>query len=1154
MINIDFINGTVEDFTVVLSNRNLEKQGQILNIQDFVYKEDFNAANEISFSVYKEVDGEQEKLWNDIYDLKLVWLKESNEFYQITVSKTESTNVVKKITGVSLCEAELSQTIVRNTEINSEADIARDDYVVTTFYHPNDTKGSLLHRILSFAPHYSIKHVDKSLWDIQRTFSIDETSVYDFLVGDCAEQFGCLFQFNSVDRSISVYDLYTVCNDCKYRGEYLDVCPECGSENLYYYGEDTTIFVSAGNLADEIIFDTDIDSIKNCMLLKTGDEVMDAAVIACNPNGSQYIYYFSEEQKKDMPESLKNKLNDYDDLVENYSEEYQSLSQELYECIDDILYYQSGMMPNVEIPEVNATTEAKKLTETNLSPIGMSLVSSYTSTATVNSALKNFAKVFVKSGFVKIEIASGTFTYTGVDNKGYGYGTWKGKFKVTNHSDEEDIAYSKELTIKVTDDYETFLNQKVLKNIVNNNTDDDSVFDVLGIDDLENFKRALTLYSYNRLESFADAIQGVINVLIEENQGQSDATYYGQLYTPYYNKLQACQAEMNVRASSIEYLEDRQANIIKRQYEIQSALNMEAFLGEDLYKLFCSYRREDTYKNDNFISDGLSNEEIFAKAKEFIELATNEIVKSGEHQHSISSNLYNLLIMEEFAPLKDKFDLGNWIRIGIDDDVYRLRLISYEVNGNSLSNINTEFSELTKTANGVNDVKSILDKAQSMATSYQYVSKQAEQGKKAQDRLTDFEEEGLNSTLVNIKNNNNEEVTYDKYGILCKTWDDIEEDYSPEQLRITHNLLAFTDDNWKSTTLGLGKHDYYRFDDGILTKHVGYGLSAKFLNSPYMHGGQFIGGEIYSENYSDTQGTYLNLNDGKFSLAGGKIKYDGKDLTLSGVALKWADLSDAPTDLSYFTNDAGFQTSDQVTTITENTIATTNVIAKNLRVQSANIEGEIHANSVNAENIIGSTFTGKTFLLGGENNGDGSLVVRDKNGDIIVTIGVDGIQVKDGAFNYMKAEELVLLSGSVLDKKISQFGFNVQNNSLYCSVSSAAGMNDTEAPSNPTVKNVSIENIDLTDYKKMTITSTSSAGCGYGSCYVKYGIDKTDQEFYSLPYLTGSQERTTVRTLDISKYTGIHTLKFYLYAKSDSSYYGYGCVASLGLTSIILHN
>lgn len=1153
MINIDFISGSVEDFTVVLSNRNLDKQGQILNIQDFVYKGNFNSANEISFSVYKEVDGEEEKLWNEIYDLKLVWIKETNEFFQIQVSKSESTNIIKKVTGTSLCEAELSQTIIRNTEINSEEDIARKDYAVTKFYNPDNEDGSLLHRVLSVAPHYSIKHVDKSLWNIQRTFSIDGTSIYDFLVGDCAEEIGCLFKFNSLDRSISVYDLMTVCNDCGHRGEFLDHCPECDSEDLYYYGEDTTIFVNAGNLTDAVDFNTDADAIKNCMLLKTGDEIMDAAVIACNPNASQYIYYFSDEQKNDMPDNLKNKLNDYDELVNSYSEEYQELSKDLYKCIDDVLYYKSAMMPNVEIPEVNAKTEVAKLTAENLSPIGMPSVTSYTSTATVNSALKNFAKVFVKSGFVKIEIQSGNFTYTGMDKDMHGYGTWVGKFKVTNYSDEEDVAYSKELTIKVTDDYETFLEQKILKNIVNN-ADEDSVFDVLNIADLDKFKQALTLYSYNRLESFSDAIQGVINVLIEENQGQSDATYYGQLYTPYYNKLQACQAEMNVRASSIEYLENRQIEIIERQSEIKNALNLQAFLGEDLYKLFCSYRREDTYQNDNFISDGLSNEEIFEKANEFIELAKNEIVKSGEYQHSITSNLYNLLIMEEFLPIKDSFELGNWIRIGIDNDVYRLRLIAYEINGKSLSNINTEFSQLTKTSNGVNDVRSILSKAQSMATSYQYVSRQAEQGKNAQDTMNNIIEDGLNSALVNIKNNDNEEVTYDKNGILCKTWDDIEEDYSPEQLRITHNLLAFTDDNWKSTTLGLGKHDYYRFDNDVLTKHVGYGLSAKFLNSPYVYGGQIIGGEIYSENYSPASGTYLNLNDGNFSLGGGKIKYDGNNLTLSGVTLKWSEIEDAPTNLSCFTNDAGFQTSDQVTTITENTIATTNVIAKNLRVQSANIEGAIHADSVNAENIIGSTFTGKTFLLGGENNGDGSLVVRDKDGNIIITIGVDGIQVKDGAFNYMKGEELVLLSGSVLDKKISQFGFTVSNNSLYVECSSAAKINENEAPDSPTIRNVAIENIDLTDYTKMTISSTSTTYCMYGNSYVKFGIDNANQIFYDLPYFTGGEERTTVRTIDISEYSGIHTLRFHVYAKSDSSYYGYGCKASLGLTSIILHN
>lgn len=1154
MINIDFVNGIVEDFTVVLSNRNLETQGQLKNVHDFVYKENLNSANEISFTLYKEADGVIEALWNDVYDLKLVWIKEVNEFFQIAISKTESTNIIKKVTGTSLCEAELSQTPIRNTEINSEADIARPDYMVTKFYNPYNKEGSLLHRILSVVPHYSIKHVDESLWDIQRTFSIDGTTVYDFLMGELSEQIGCLFQFDSTDRSISVYDLCTVCGDCGYRGEYLDVCPECGGENLHFYGEDTTIFVSADNLTDEITFDTDVDAIKNCFYLKTGDEIMDAAVIACNPNGSAYLYYFSEKQKADMPESLRNKLNDYDDLVESYSKEYQSLSEELYKCIDNILYYQSGMMPTVEIPEVNASTEVAKLIVENLSPIGIAKVSEYTSTATVNSALKNYAKVFVKSGFVKVEIDYGNFVYEGVDENNHSYGKWIGKFRLTNYSDEEDIAYTDELEIKITDDYDTFLKQKLLKNISNANTDDDSVFNVLNIKSLNKFCQALLLYSYNRLESFADAIQGVLNVLIEENQGQSDSTYYGQLYTPYYNKLKACQEEMDARASTIAKLEEKQESIIKRQNEIKNILNMQSFLGEDLFKLFSAYRREDTYQNDNFISDGLSNEEIFGKAKEFIKLAKDEIVKSGEHQHSISSNLYNLLVMEEFAPIKEKFELGNWIRCKVDDEVYRLRLISYEISGKSLSNINTEFSELTKTACGVNDVKSILDKAQAMATSYQYVSKQSSQGKKAQDTIIDFVKEGLNSSLINIKNNTNEEVTFDNNGIMCKVWDDIEEDYNTEQLRITHNILAFTDDNWKTCSLGLGKHNYYYYDDrDILQKDIGYGLSSRFVQSGVINGSQIIGGKIYSENYSPTSGTYFNLNDGKFSLGGGKMKYDGNNLILSGVTLKWSEIDDTPTNLSYFTNDLGFQTEDQVTTITNNTIATTNVIAKNLRVQSANIEGTIHADSVDAENIIGNTFKGKTFLLGGKDNGDGSMVVRDKNGDIIITIGVDGIQIREGALNYMQSEELVILSGSALSGRVSQFGFTATNKSLDSECGSSADK-DGNAPGAATRRECKIENIDLTNFNKLTIVSTCYTGNNYGTANVKFGIDSANNIFYDLPSGSNHEQRTTTRTLDISGYSGIHNLVFEQYAFSDSSYWGYISNANLGLTSIVLHN
>ena len=64
-------------------------------------------------------------------------------------------------------------------------------------------------------------------------------------------------------NSVSVYDLYTVCQDCGERGDYLDACPNCGSKNLKSYGEDTTIYIDKNNLTDDITCEVNTDNVKN---------------------------------------------------------------------------------------------------------------------------------------------------------------------------------------------------------------------------------------------------------------------------------------------------------------------------------------------------------------------------------------------------------------------------------------------------------------------------------------------------------------------------------------------------------------------------------------------------------------------------------------------------------------------------------------------------------------------------------------------------------------------------------------------------------------------------------------------------------------------------------------------------------------------------
>ena len=1014
---------SINDYTIVLCARDYRKLGQISEIKcdSINFNEHLNSANEFSFAVYKTtflISGRKnftnvlsneeyktyklykEWLWNNIVDHRLIWVKELNEYYEISVSLNDGQEVVKTITAKGLCETELSNYILDGLEINSEDDIARDDYEPTTFCNFEKPSSSLLHRVLKDkAPHYTIDHVDSSLMKLQRTFSVSRgTDIYSFLTGDVADQFNCLFVFDSAKRSVSAYDLYTTCLECGHRGDFISKCPKCGNENLKhmnYFGEDTTIFVDKENLTDEIDFSSNADEVKNCLKMVAGDDLMTSTVRLLNQNGSDYLYYISDFQMNDMPKELVEKLKQYEVDYASYAEEYQKLVSDFYKYTDNILYLQSSMMPDITYPEVDARSEADKIekqfaTASKDNALGMEKI--YTTpgfSTTVTAALKNYVKIYIKSGYVKAE-PTGTFSYSGIkekenpNDKDISYGYWKGTFTVTNYSNEDDVVITKELTILVHDNYEEFVKQKILKEL-DKESDEDSVFKVLAIKDLGTFINALTEYSYNRLLSFHDAIQSGLDVLIQLNQSSEKAELYEALYVPYYEKLQACQAEMNARQKEIDVTQTKLDKVNKRIIEIQNELNFRNYLGEDLYNIYCSYRREDVYENSNYISDGLTNTELIDRAKEFIETANNELMKAAEPQYTISSTLYNLMRIKEFEPIVDKFKLGNWIRVKIDGVIYRLRLTDISYSTGDTSKINVEFSTVSNAQNLVSDIQQIVQSAKSMSTSFTYVAKQAERGNVAKSDVDDWIANGLNSALINVRNSD-DSMIINEDGILCRYIDDETGECSPKQLRIFHNGIALTQDNWKTVSQAIGEHSYMIYNSASNQKelYTGYGVTAEFLTSDYITGKNIMGGRIYSSNYSDgthnkdKAGSTLNLDDGTFDFAAGGLRYDGNRLIISsktiGDSLENVDVTAENLHIKAGNIDGGINLSqidgtkdnkiqpEQISKINSNQIDGKIVSYQIESISSSQINSTIQSsqieNSLTNKKITNSTFSG----------------------------------------------------------------------------------------------------------------------------------------------------------------------------------------------------
>ena len=879
--------GQPEKPTFVLAKKSGEYIG-VIKAHQIVTKNSLTDGSEITFKVYKEENGEKTPFWEEIRDFRLVYCKEYGEWYEITVEISESNETIKSISGISLGRAELGEIKLFNLDIYNEKDILlrEDDYKPTIFLDLENPRYSLLHRILDKAPHYDIKYVDGTLSNIRKTFSFDNTSIIDAF-NEVAEEVGCLFSYEvkkidgKLQRTVSAYDLWSTCNNknCGFRGDYQDVCPKCGCTDLTkskYIGKETPVFVTSDELSDEITLTSDTKAMKNCFKLEAGDENITSAVRLLNPNGTDYIWYITDDMRKDMSEELVQKLDEYNILYKYYNEEYAySFSQTTadaynslvrkynptrpdtdldnqqlsyitnptvgyynlalltFDTIDFEAYLTSEFMPRPDLSDTSAEIEGEKLWK-DLTRVDVESWS--VSDTGIKNAISGMATAIVDARY-KVEVIS---TPDSV-HKGYGeYWFWTGTIKITNYSDEHDfceLEYTTEHCIKIYNDFSKFLKDEIDKLLTKNNNNDYSITGIFKKEG-DDFSKEMEKYSLNSLTEYDKICRAVIGLLEDRNCNyqyisglETENPNYEGLYLPYKDKLEKINAELKVREEEINIIVAIKEQTEKYIENTKKELNLETNLGE-YWKEFISFRREDKYSNSNFTSDSLSNAAQFDRAKEFYELAQRDIYKSSELQYSISSNLKNLLVIDRFKPLLDYFELGNWIRVQIDrnsDDQlpYKLRLISYEIDYDNLDDINVEFSDVLKTAWGISDQKSIVDKMSSMTTSFSTVQRQASEGGQANNTINDWFQNGLDMTLTQMKNGAfGQEQTWDETGMLFRRWDEVEEEYYPDQLKITNTAIAFTTDNWATTQNAIGKI-YYQDTDGSMKYN--YGINAETL-------------------------------------------------------------------------------------------------------------------------------------------------------------------------------------------------------------------------------------------------------------------------------------------------------------------------------------
>lgn len=386
------ITDEIETPKIFLVDKKLNKLGQLHPVDNLhITLNEVNQADEISFTYYKQTDGVPCPCFGQLDNLFIIQVEKFG-FFEVTVNKEDSTSVRKSVSGISLGIAELSQ-ILTSVEVNTDDDMNRDDYDVnypTVFYREIEItdsdeiaerkrESSLLHRVLKRAPHYKIGIVSDTLKYVQRTFSWSDQDIIS-IFNDIAQEVNCVFDVHvtinedgQVERIVNAYDVQ-YCDKCwnelndaqkgvssnagQFRNIVDGVCQNCGSPDFIHdIGVNTNIFISTDSLSDNITIECDKDSIKNSFKIVGGDDLITNTVTGLSMSASDRIMLFSDYQKDQMSEELKQVYENYTASYNENKGDYARLLQIQYNIYDIIQYLQSGKMPILE-EEITTTDMA----------------------------------------------------------------------------------------------------------------------------------------------------------------------------------------------------------------------------------------------------------------------------------------------------------------------------------------------------------------------------------------------------------------------------------------------------------------------------------------------------------------------------------------------------------------------------------------------------------------------------------------------------------------------------------------------------------------------------------------------------------------------------------------------------------------------------
>lgn len=591
-------------------------------------------------------------------------------------------------------------------------------------YRSDNPELSLLHLMLEKMPGWKIGTVSEILKDNEAkrmSVEADNTNIYAFLTSVVAPKLDLIFRFDILNKTINVYDKEEI-------------------------GEDTTVFIGYRNLAKAVEINCDEDSVFTQFTV-TGDDDLDIRAVNFNERWIQDLSFFMN--KKYMSSELIEKLKAWITYREKKRPDFIELSTkgaDLESKIQDITH----RAPNDGCDWKQWDDMTEELLNKNMKYYNALLTS------------------------LQVSVDPDPQYTNPTDGTDPEYIPWKKIDGTIDHERYLDLLYNK---ANGYGGYYTYIQVKdyILPNIqiaIDNllipdqedkhdyNKEFETNWDLYGVELLKAKKE----FYENSLKDFAEYEKPWSDLTDEEKAKYPNEDSYNRMHDKYvelngYLGSETTQGTLLFKlkqlTDEIEVLKTEQKDISNQKTTMIADVSLENEkwkLSDDEHIIYNTLIHDQTYTNSNIVSTSIDSTLDTIKVQETLyQDAIDKISELSQPQYTFTTEMDNLLRLEEFKCWRNSFVLGNFVRLGIRDDYsVKLRLIGRTWNPCAITpDLTVEFSNMITSRSGRNDLTQILQNENERGSSGGGVALGTGNSKDDKEYLTTLLQKMISNNLFN---------------------------------------------------------------------------------------------------------------------------------------------------------------------------------------------------------------------------------------------------------------------------------------------------------------------------------------------------------------------------------------------------------------------